>query len=70
MQLMQGSVPFQKYDYGLLGNYNSYNSFSPPAYNLSRVRTKTVLFYGTQVRFEHITYTFSVKKKKKSAESE
>ncbi|XP_015436534.1 PREDICTED: lipase 3-like isoform X2 [Dufourea novaeangliae] len=37
---------FRQYDYGKIGNLFYYNSFFPPAYNLSRINIPIVMFSG------------------------
>lgn len=38
---------FQKFDYGPKKNMELYQSVKPPEYNLSNVRTKVHIIYGT-----------------------
>jgi len=39
---------FQKYDYGLIGNMEHYQSIDPPQYDVATIRTPTALFTGTE----------------------
>uniref|UniRef100_A0A914VS00 Partial AB-hydrolase lipase domain-containing protein n=1 Tax=Plectus sambesii TaxID=2011161 RepID=A0A914VS00_9BILA len=49
-QMVQ-SKQLARYDYGLMENLNHYLSFSPPTYDMSGARTKTVLFWSEQDAF-------------------
>jgi len=52
MQLVQ-EEQFQKYDYGFLGNVNRYGTYYPPTYDLSQVKNKILIMYGTQDWLTH-----------------
>ena len=41
-----GIQTFQKYDFGLVGNWQRYGQLKPPTYNLTAVTCPVYMFYG------------------------